>query len=99
MLLPRITQNRPYAKHFCFDRLEQKCRDGARRMAKPKQGGEVVRRRGRPALAKGAGKRHALGLRVTAERRKALEEAATSSGRSISQEIESRLDQSFQQDT
>src|SRR5262245_17786435 len=68
------------------------------RMAKPRQGGDAVRRRGRPAFPKGAGKRHALGLRVTAECRKALEEAAASSGRSISQEIEFRLEQSFHQD-
>ncbi len=67
-------------------------------MAKPKQGGEAVRRRGRPALPKGAGKRHALGLRATAECRRALEEAAATSGRSISQEIEFRLEQSFHQD-
>src|SRR5262245_36794559 len=73
-------------------------RDGARRMAKPKHGGEGVRRRGRPALPTGAGKRHALGLRATAECRKALEEAAATSGRSISQEIEFRLEQSFHQD-
>jgi hypothetical protein len=77
--------------------LQQKSRDGSRRMAKPKQGDKAVRR-GRPALPKGAGKRHALGLRATAECRKALEEAAASSGRSISQEIEFRLERSFHQD-
>lgn len=41
------------------------------------------------------GKRFALGLRVTEERRKQLELAAQQSGRSISQEIELRLERSF----
>jgi hypothetical protein len=98
MLKPILTHNRLFARHLCFDKLKQNIEDGARRMTRPKQGGEAVRRRGRPALPKGAGKRHALGLRVTAECRKALEEAAASSGRSISQEIEFRLERSLQQD-
>src|SRR5262245_50912099 len=55
----------------------------------------ATKRRGRPNLPKGEGKRFALGLRVTEERRRALDEAAAKSGRSISQEIELRLEQSF----
>jgi hypothetical protein len=57
------------------------------------------KRRGRPSLPKGEGKRFALGLRVTEERRRALDEAAAQSGRSISQEIELRLEESFRDES
>ena len=41
---------------------------------------------GRPSLPKGEGKRHAIGLRATADFRRKLEEGAKQSGRSLSQE-------------
>jgi hypothetical protein len=44
------------------------------------------------------GKRFTLGLRVTEDRRRKLELAAQDSGRSISQEIELRLEKSFWDD-
>jgi len=56
---------------------------------------KTLKRRGRPPLPKEEGKRFALALRVTGPMRRALEEAANSSGRSISQEIELRLEQTF----
>ena len=53
------------------------------------------KKRGRPALPPGEGKRSAVGLRVTAALRKRLERAAETSGRSMSQEAEIRLERSF----
>src|SRR5688572_17914572 len=52
-------------------------------------------RTGRPRLGEGEGKRHTLGLRVTEQRKRQLEEAARASGRSLSAELEIRLEQSF----
>ena len=46
-------------------------------------------------LPPGRGKRVPLNMRTTRERRKALESAAASSGRSLVQEVEHRLDRSF----
>ena len=46
-------------------------------------------------LPPGKGKRVPLNMRTTRERRKALESAAASSGRSLVQEVEHRLDRSF----
>ena len=46
-------------------------------------------------LPPGKGKRVPLNMRTTRERRKALENAAASSGRSLVQEVENRLDRSF----
>jgi hypothetical protein len=54
--------------------------------------------RGRPAKAAIEGARNSLGLRVTADLKKRLEERAAASGRSQSQEAEFRLEQSFRQD-
>jgi TraY domain len=67
-------------------------------MGSPENRRKVARPRGRPPLPQAEGKRHALALRVTAERRNALEEAAAQSGRSLSQEIEFRLEQSFHEE-
>jgi len=53
------------------------------------------KRRGRPPLSEGEGKRHAFSVRTTKETRKRLEDAARQSGRSIAQEAELRLEQSF----
>jgi hypothetical protein len=47
---------------------------------------------------RGFGRRFAIGLRVTQERRKQLEAIAQQTGRSISQEIELRLERSFWDD-
>jgi len=52
-------------------------------------------RRGRPPLPRSHGKRHQIGLRVTAALRKQLELKAAESERSMSQEAEIRLEQSF----
>ena len=54
-----------------------------------------------PAKAKlppGEGKRVPLNMRTTREVRAALEEAAAQSGRSLVQEVEHRLGQSFNED-
>jgi TraY domain len=57
-----------------------------------------AKRRGRPSLPKGEGKRHAIGLRATADLRRKLEEGAKQSGRSLSQEAEFRLENSYRDD-
>jgi len=51
------------------------------------------KRRGRPPLSPDEGKRYTLSLRVSEERRWELEQAAAESGRSISQELEMRIEQ------
>ena len=56
------------------------------------------KRRGRPNLPAGEGKRYALGLRTTKELRDLLQQAADSSGRSLAQEIEFRLERSFERE-
>ena len=52
----------------------------------------VRRKPGRPVEF---GERHALGLRVTKETKEALDRAAQASGRSLSQEAETRLESTF----
>lgn len=54
---------------------------------------ETVRRRGRPA-----GKRPSLSFRITPALRAQLEEAASKANRSLGEEIETRIEQSFWQD-
>lgn len=54
------------------------------------------KRRGRPSKKPVAGERNALGLRVTAELKQRLEDAAAAAGRSQSQEAEARLERSFE---
>lgn len=49
-------------------------------------------------LKGGDGKRHPLNMRTTQEMRAKLEAAAAKSGRSLAQEVEYRLDQSFLED-
>ncbi|RWN28897.1 TraY domain-containing protein [Mesorhizobium sp.] len=56
---------------------------------------ENPKRRGRPTKPPVEGERIPLSLRVTAERKRELEAAATLSGRSLSQEAEYRLERSF----
>lgn len=53
------------------------------------------RRRGRPRKEPVEGDRVTLGLRVTAQTKKRLDEAADASGRSQSQEAEIRIERSF----
>ncbi len=53
------------------------------------------KRRGRPTKAPVEGARTSLGLRVTAQLKRRLDQAAAHSGRSQSQEAEFRLEQSF----
>lgn len=51
--------------------------------------------RGRPKLPAEQGKRHPLNIRTTRELKDLLRRAANSSGRSVAQEIEVRLEHSF----
>ena len=51
------------------------------------------KRAGRPPLSPEEGKRYTFSLRVSAQRRSELEQAAAESGRSISQELEMRIEQ------
>ena len=46
----------------------------------------------------GKGKRHSLTIRTTKELRESLEQAAEASGRSLAQEVELRLERSFDRD-
>ena len=59
---------------------------------------EKRKRLGRPMKPPTPGERTPLGLRVTAEVKQKLEEAAIQSGRSLSQEAELRLEQSFERE-
>jgi TraY domain-containing protein len=52
-------------------------------------------KRGRPPMPQTEGKRAVIALRVTAEMKRSLQEAADKSGRSLSQEAELRLERSF----
>lgn len=54
--------------------------------------------RGRPRLPPDEGKRHAVGIRTTKQLKDLLQRAADSSGRSIAQEIEFRLENSFREE-
>jgi hypothetical protein len=56
---------------------------------------ESTRPRGRPALPAEKAKRHAVGIRTTKEIKDLLQEAADSSGRSLAQECELRLERSL----
>ena len=56
---------------------------------------ERPKQRGRPALPPEKGKRYAIGIRTTKELRGLLQQAADLSGRSLAQEIEFRLERSF----
>ena len=56
------------------------------------------KRLGRPMKPPTPGERTPLGLRVTAETKRRIEAAAIESGRSISQEAELRLEQSFERE-
>jgi hypothetical protein len=58
--------------------------------------GSAPRRRGRPPLSPGAPKRAAFNTRLREALKKQLEIAAAAAGRSLSEEIECRLEQSFQ---
>src|SRR6476646_5919215 len=58
---------------------------------------EGPRRTGRPTKPPPPGKRASLGLKVTGEIKQRLEAAARASGRTQSQEAESRLERSFQE--
>jgi hypothetical protein len=83
---------------FCKNYLQYIiCRklSGENEMAQGKNGAKP---RGRPALPPDKGKRHALGIRTTKELKDLLQGEAVSSGRSLAQEIEFRLDQSFAED-
>jgi len=58
----------------------------------------MTRARGRPPLPEGHARRATIALRATAELRTRLGEAALASGRSLSQEAELRLENSFRDD-
>ena len=53
---------------------------------------------GRPKLPRGQGKRAQLNVRVTDELKNNMDAAAKASGRSVAQEVEFRLEQSFMDD-
>ncbi len=57
---------------------------------------KAAKRTGRPTKAPSPGDRVSLGLRVTADIKKMLDDEALQNGRSQSQEAEIRLEQSFQ---
>ena len=57
-----------------------------------------ARKRGRPTLPADDVKRHPLGLRTTRRLKDQLTQASADSGRSIAQEIEFRLERSFDKD-
>jgi TraY domain len=59
---------------------------------------KVSKRIGRPTKPPTEGERVSLGLRVTADVKRKLDEAAAKSGRSQSQEAELRLERSFERD-
>jgi uncharacterized protein (DUF1778 family) len=59
---------------------------------------EKPKRIGRPTKAPKPGERVSLGLRVTADIKQKLDEAAARSGRSQSQEAELRLERSFERE-
>lgn len=54
--------------------------------------------RGRPSHPPKPGARNSLGLKVTAETKRKLLEAARQSGRTMSQEAEARIERSFVDD-
>lgn len=56
------------------------------------------KKRGRPPLPAEEGKRFPLSMRTTKAVRESLHAAADQSGRSIAQEVEHRLERSFQED-
>lgn len=56
---------------------------------------EIQRRRGRPQLPAVDGNKYALGFKVSAAVKRALQEAAQRSGCTVSQEAEIRIGQSF----
>ena len=60
------------------------------------EGPQEKKTRGRPALPPEKGKRHAVGIRTTRELKDLLQRAVDLSGRSLAQEIEYRLEASFQ---
>ena len=60
------------------------------------EGSQGKKARGRPALPPEKGKRHAVGIRTTRKLKDLLQRAADLSGRSLAQEIEYRLEASFQ---
>ena len=57
---------------------------------------EPKKRRGRPPLAPGIAKRHPLNMRTSKDLRDRLEASASASGRSLAQEVEFRIYDSFQ---
>ena len=57
-----------------------------------------ARKRGRPPLPPEEGKRYPLNMRTTKEVREKLEAAASESGRSLTQEVEFRVQQSLRDD-
>ena len=59
------------------------------------QANQTKRKRGRPKLADGAGKRSSFNTRITPHLKERLEQEAAINGRSLSEEIEFRLEQSF----
>lgn len=59
------------------------------------KGRPTPRPRGRPALPVDKAKRHAVGIRTTKDIKDLLQRAAEAAGRSLAQEVEFRLERSF----
>ncbi|MBT3703814.1 MAG: Arc family DNA-binding protein [Alphaproteobacteria bacterium] len=59
----------------------------------------VKKKRGRPSLPKGERKLASLGFRPTPELRAQLDKAASANDRSVAQEVQSRLERSFQKES
>jgi hypothetical protein len=62
------------------------------------QGQPERKPRGRPPVPSDKAKRHPLGIRTTRELKDLLQRAADSAGRSVAQEVELRLERSFDAD-
>jgi hypothetical protein len=63
-----------------------------------KTAGREHRQMPKTAKGEGGGKRHPLNMRTTKETRDRLEAVAIANGRSMAQEVEARLERSFQQE-
>src|SRR5712664_1739430 len=64
----------------------------------PRIVGDVRSPRRWPSRTRTVGKRHPLNMRTTSALRERLEAAAIANGRSLAQEVELRLEQSFRED-
>jgi hypothetical protein len=85
----------PKQAFYCYNRFGEKSRSRETKMAR---GQPEKKPRGRPPVAAEKAKRYPLGIRTTKELKDLLQRAADSAGRSVAQEIELRLERSFDSD-